>query len=195
MKTLTLIGQKRETVGSKNAAELRRRGLIPCVIYGDEAPVHFAATEAELKKFIYTPSVYFADIQIEGNSYKGVMKEIQFNPVSDKPIHVDFLQVFDNKKVRLQLPVKVTGNSIGVRAGGRLVVNVKKLNIEALPADIPDEIELDVTHLNIGDKLRISDLKVPGVTFLDAANIAVAAVQMTRSAMSAQAAAESDKKK
>jgi large subunit ribosomal protein L25 len=103
--------------------------------------------------------------------------------------------VFDNKKVRVQLPVKVTGNSAGVRAGGKLVVNVKKLSIEALPGDIPDEIELDVTNLNIGDKLRISDLKIPGVKFLDAANIVVAAVQMTRSAMSAQATAESDKKK
>lgn len=195
MKTLTLIGQHRETVGSKNATDLRRKGMVPCVIYGGEAPIHFAATEAELKKFVYTPSVYFADIQIDGNSYKAVMKDIQFNPVSDKPEHIDFLQVFDNKKVRVQLPVKVTGNSAGVRAGGKLVVNVKKLNIEALPGDIPDEIELDVTNLNIGDKLRIADLKVPGVTFLDAANIAVAAVQMTRSAMSAQAAAEADKKK
>lgn len=194
MKTLTLIGEKRETVGSKYAADLRRNAMVPCVLYGGETPVHFAATEAELKKFVYTPSVYFADIQIDGKSYKGIMKDIQFHPVTDKPIHVDFLEVFDNKKVRLELPVKVTGNSAGVRAGGKLVVNVKKLKIEALPADIPDEIELDVTNLNIGDKLRISDLNIPGVKFLDAANVVVAAVKMTRSAISAQAAAEAEKK-
>lgn len=194
MKTLTLIGEKRETVGSKYAADLRRKAMVPCVLYGGETPVHFAVTEAELKKFVYTPSVYFADIQIDGKSYKGIMKDIQFHPVTDKPIHVDFLEVFDNKKVRLELPVKVTGNSAGVRAGGKLVVNVKKLKIEALPADIPDEIELDVTNLNIGDKLRISDLNIPGVKFLDAANVVVAAVKMTRSAISAQAAAEAEKK-
>lgn len=195
MKTLTLIGENRETVGSKYAADLRRNAMVPCVLYGGETPVHFAATEAELKKFVYTPSVYFADIQIDGKSYKGVMKDIQFHPVTDKPIHVDFLEVFDNKKVRVELPVKVTGNSAGVRAGGKLVVNVKKLNIEAFPVDIPDEIELDITNLNIGDKLRISDLNIPGVKFLDAANVVVAAVQMTRSAISAQAAAEAEKKK
>ncbi|MBE2247443.1 MAG: 50S ribosomal protein L25 [Candidatus Competibacteraceae bacterium] len=195
MKTLELKAEARETTGSKDAAALRRQGMIPCVLYGGDKPVHFAATEAELKKIIYSPAVYFAELNIGAEKFKAVMQEIQFNAVTDKPEHIDFLQVLDGKNIKLQLPVRVTGNSAGVRSGGKLVVNVRKLTVEALPDQMPDDIELDITNLNIGDKLRVADLSVAGVKFHDPANLAVAAVQMTRSAISAQAAAEQDKKK
>lgn len=193
MKTLELKGEVREVEGKKGATALRREDIIPCVIYGGEEPVHFGVQLAELKPLVYTPNAYFVNINVGDKSYKGAMREIQFHPVTDAILHVDFVQVFEDKRIRMELPVKVTGNSAGVRAGGKLQVNVRKLKVEAFPADMPDEISLDITELNIGDKLRISELDAQGVTFLDAANVVVATVRMTRSAKSA-AAAEDGKK-
>lgn len=192
MKTLELKGQKRDNTGKKGSADLRKQEVIPCVIYGGTETLHFSATAADLKKFVYTPDVYFAQIEVDGKSYKGIMKDVQTHPVTDDVLHIDFLEVSEDKKVRVSLPLKITGNSAGVRAGGKLIVNVKKLTVEALPKDIPDYINVDITNLNIGDKLRISELEIPGVTFLDAANVVVATVRITRNAKSA--AAEEAKK-
>lgn len=187
MKTLELKGQKRENIGKRGSKDLRITEMIPCVIYGGTAPVHFSAELAELKNFIYSPEVYFANITIDGAAYKGVMKEVQFHPVTDDLHHVDFFEVKEDKKVKISLPVKVVGNSVGVRSGGRLAVNVRKLHVEALPKDLPDFIEIDITNMNIGDKLRIAEMKLDGVTFLDAANVVVAAVTVTRNTKSAAA--------
>lgn len=180
MKTLELKGKKRETIGKRGSKDLRITEMIPCVIYGGAGTVHFSAELAELKKFIYSPEVYFANIDVEGTSFKGVMKEIQYHPVTDDLHHVDFYEVKDDKKVKIALPVKIVGNSVGVRAGGRLVVNVRKLHVEALPKDLPDFIEIDISNMEIGDKQRISEMKINGVTFLDASNVVVAAVTVTR---------------
>jgi large subunit ribosomal protein L25 len=193
MKTLELKGQKRENIGKRGSKDLRIAEMIPCVIYGGASTVHFSAELAELKNFIYSPEVYFANITIDGTAYKGVMKEVQFHPVTDDLHHVDFFEVKEDKKVRISLPVKVVGNSVGVRSGGRLAVNVRKLQVEALPKDLPDFIEIDISNMNIGDKMRISDMKLEGVTFLDAANVVVAAVAVTRNTKSAAAAAEDPK--
>lgn len=187
MKTLDLKGQKRDNTGKKGSKSLRNAEMVPCVIYGGAGTVHFSAELPELKKFIYSPNVYFANITIDGNNYKGIMKEVQYHPVTDAVNHVDFYEVKEDKKVKIDLPVKVVGNSVGVRAGGRLAVNVRKLSVEALPKDLPDFIEIDITNLNIGDKLRIANMSVKGVTFLDPANIAVAAVTVTRNTKSAAA--------
>jgi large subunit ribosomal protein L25 len=195
MKTLELKAQKRQNIGSKDAASLRKNGMVPCVMYGKENTIHFAATEAELKKFIYSPAVYFVDVNLGDEHHTGVMREIQYHPLTDKPTHIDFLEISEANMLRMELPVKVVGVSAGVRAGGKLLVNVRKLKVEALPNQMPDFIELDITSLNIGDKLRVSDLNVNGVTFLDPSNLAVTAVQMTRSAISAQQSAADEKKK
>lgn len=189
MKTLELKGQKRDNLGKKGSKDLRKEELIPCVIYNGKEAVHFAAALDELKNFIYTPEVFFAEIEIDGVKRKGVMKEIQFHNVSDDVLHVDFLEVKEDKKVRVSLPVKVTGNSAGVRAGGKLMVNVRTLSVEALPKDLPDNITIDITSLNIGDKFRVSDITVNGVTFLDAANVVIATVKITRNAKAAADAA------
>ncbi len=186
MKTLELKGQKRETIGKRGSKDLRIAEMIPCVIYGGAGTVHFSAELAELKKFIYSPEVYFASITVDGTSYKGVMKEVQYHPVTDDLHHVDFYEVKEDKKVKISLPVKVVGNSAGVRAGGRLAINVRKLQVEALPKDLPDFIEIDITNMEIGDKLRISEMKLKGVTFLDAQNVVVAAVTVTRNIKSAE---------
>lgn len=195
MKTLELKGQAKENVGKKVSNSLRREGQIPCIIYGGETTVQFSAPETELKKFIFTPDVYLADIDINGKKLKGIVKETQFHPVTDELLHVDFVEVSDNKKVRVQIPVQVTGNSIGVRAGGKLAVNVRKLTVEAFPKDLPDYVTIDVTNLNIGDKLRVSEISVDNVNFLESANVVVAAVKVTRSSRSAAAAAAATGKK
>lgn len=195
MKTLELKGQKRDNTGKRGSKDLRAAEMVPCVIYGGASTVHFSAELAELKNLIYSPEVYFANITVEGQSYKGVMKEIQFHPVTDAVNHVDFFEVKEDKKVKIALPIKVVGNSAGVRAGGRLAVNVRKLQVEALPKDLPDFIEIDITNMGIGDKLRISEMKLNGVTFLDAGNVVVAAVTVTRNSKSAEAeAAKGDAK-
>ncbi len=187
MKTLELKGQKRENIGRRGSKDLRIAEMIPCVIYGGAAPVHFSAELAELKNFIYSPEVYFASISVDGTTYKGVMKEVQFHPVTDDLHHVDFFEVQEDKKVKIALPIKIVGNSVGVRSGGRLAVNVRKLSVEALPKDLPDFIEIDISNMNIGDKMRISEMKLNGGTFLDAANVVVAAVTVTRNTKSAEA--------
>ena len=187
MKTLELKGQKRDNTGKRGSKDLRIAEMVPCVIYGGADTVHFSAELAELKNFIYSPEVYFAHISVDENTYKGVIKEIQYHPVTDAINHVDFFEVKEDKKVKISLPIKVIGNSAGVRAGGRLAVNVRKLEVEALPKDLPDFIEIDITHMGIGDKLRISEMKLEGVTFLDAPNVVVAAVTVTRNTKSAAA--------
>ena len=180
MKTLELKGTKRENIGKRGSKDLRIAEMVPCVIYGGAGTVHFSAELAELKKFIYSPEVYFAKIDVEGTSFKGVMQEVQFHPVTDDLHHVDFYEVKEDKKVKISLPIKVIGNSVGVRAGGRLAVNVRKLHVEALPKDLPDFIEIDISNMEIGDKQRVSEMKLKGVTFLDAQNVVVAAVTVTR---------------
>lgn len=195
MKTLELKGQKRDNTGKRGSKDLRNAEMIPCVIYGGANTVHFAAELAELNSLIYSPEVYFANITIDGTAYKGVMKEVQFHPVTDDLHHVDFFEVKEDKAVKISLPIKIVGNSVGVRSGGRLAVNVRKLHVEALPKDLPDFIEIDISNMNIGDKLRISEMKLKGVTFLDAANVVVAAVTVTRNTKSAETeAAKGDAK-
>lgn len=189
MKTLELKGQKRENIGKRGSKDLRIAEMVPCVIYGGAGTVHFSAQLADLKNFIYSPEVYFASIDVEGTTYKGVMREVQFNPVTDLVNHVDFLEVSETKKVRMSLPIKVVGNSAGVRAGGKLITNLRKLNIEALPKDLPDFIEIDISPMNIGDKLRVSDMNLKGVTFLDAKNVVIATVSITRQVKSDETAA------
>jgi large subunit ribosomal protein L25 len=195
MKTLELKGQKRDNTGKRGSKDLRIAEMIPCVIYGGANTVHFSAELAELKTLIYSPEVYFANITIDGTAYKGVMKEVQFHPVTDDLHHVDFFEVKEDKAVKIALPIKIVGNSVGVRSGGRLAVNVRKLLVEAFPKNLPDFIEIDITNMNIGDKLRISEMKLDGVTFLDAANVVVAAVAVTRNTKSAETeAAKGDTK-
>lgn len=188
MKTLELKAQDRTDLGKKATADLRRNDLVPCVLYGGEEVVHFAADVKEVSRFVYSPEVYFASIQIGGKQFKAVMREIQFHPVSDKITHIDFIEVVESKKIRMDLPVKVEGNSVGVRSGGRLAVNVRKVRVEALPKDMPDEVTIDISNLNIGDALRVADVQISGVTFLDASNVVIAAVRITRNTKSAQAA-------
>jgi large subunit ribosomal protein L25 len=191
MKTFELQGQLRSEIGKKDSKAVRREGGIPCVLYGGAEPVHFSVHTPDVRHLVYTPHVYFVELNLDGKKHKAVLKDMQTHPVSDAILHIDFQSIQDDKPVAMAIPVSVVGNSPGVRNGGKLVVNLRKLAVSALPKNMPDQITVDISSLNIGDGLRIREIQQDGVTFLENGSIVITAVRMTRSARSAQAAADS----
>ena len=183
MKTVSLSGSPRESVGKKGAASLRTGERIPAVIYGGKEQIHFSIAENEAKKLIFTPNVYLIEIEVDGKSFKVILQETQLHPVTDRIIHLDFLEVKDDKPFKIKLPVKLEGFSRGVRNGGRLRQNFRKLKVFGLAKDMPESIEIDITPIRIGQKRRVSDLTINGLTFLDPANAVVVGVQTARAAI------------
>jgi large subunit ribosomal protein L25 len=180
MKTVSMSGSLRENVGKKDAKKHRREGNVPCVLYGGEEQVHFVVPEKEFKNVIFTPNTFLINLKIGENSYIAVLKDVQYHPVSDQILHVDFLQVFDDKPVAVAVPIRLTGTSKGVLKGGRLVRKYRKLTIKALPKDLPDEIVVDITKLNINDVIKIVDVSRPDIEFLDPRSSIVVAVKTQR---------------
>ena len=157
MKSITINGSKRESVGKKATKALRNAGEVPCVLYGGDKPVHFSAPELAFSKLVYTPNAHTVVIAIEnGKSYNAIMQDIQFHPVTDRILHIDFYQLFEDKEITMEIPVHVIGTSRGVLNGGVLRKNKRKLRIKALPANLPDYVEADITPLKIGSKLYIT---------------------------------------
>ncbi len=185
MQSITINGSQRESVGKVATKALRNAGKVPCVLYGGDKPVHFSAEEKAFKNLVYTPNVYTASIELEGTTFTAVLQDIQFHPVSDKILHVDFYQIFDDKPVTMEIPVKLTGSSKGVMIGGALRHNLRKLRVKALPANLPDFIEADITELEIGNKLYVTELANEKFTFLHPDNTVVAQVRMSRNAAKA----------
>ena len=192
MKSITIKGQERESVGKKATKALRDAGMVPCVIYGGKQPVHFAAEEKAFKSLVYTPNAHTVVVDLNGKTTDAILQDIQFHPVSDKIIHIDFYQLFDDKEITMNIPVVLVGKSKGVAIGGALRHNVRKMKVKALPANLPDFIEADITELEIGNKLYITSLKNEKYTILHPDNTVVAQVRMSRNASKA-AAAESKK--
>ena len=183
MKSITIKGSKRESVGKKDAKALRNAEKVPCVLYGGEKPVHFSAKEIAFKSLVYTPNVYTAVIELEsGETYNAILQDIQFHPVTDRIMHIDFYQIFDDKEITMNIPVVLTGNSIGVLNGGALRFNKRRLKVRAIPANLPDTIEADITPLKIGSKLYVTELKNDKYTLLEADNTVVVQVRMSRNA-------------
>ena len=180
MKTVSLSGSRRANVGKKDAAAIRKSGMIPCVIYGGKEQMQFTVNEIDLKKIVWSPDVYDVHLNIDGNQHHSIIQEIQFHPVNDKVVHIDFLEIFDNKPIKLKLPVKLNGTPEGVKKGGKLLSNFKKLTVKGLVKHLPEKIELNVEALNIGDGIRIRELKFEGISFLDNPSSYVASVQVTR---------------
>ncbi len=185
MKSITIKGSQRESVGKVATKALRNAGKVPCVLYGGDKPVHFSAEELAFKKLVYTPNVYTATIELDGTKYNAVLQDIQFHPVSDSILHVDFYQLFEDKEVTMEIPVRLVGTSKGVMIGGALRHNVRKLKVKALPANLPDFIEADITELEIGNKLYVTALKNDNYTILHPDNTVVAQVRMSRNAAKA----------
>ena len=180
MKSVSISGSPRVNVGKKDAKASRRNGLIPCVIYGGKEQIHFVVDEKELKKLVYTPEVFKSDIKVGDNQYSAIMQEIQMHPIKDKIVHIDFRELIPGKFITIELPVKITGTSPGVRDGGLLKQNFRKLKVSAQPENFLENITVDISGLKVGDGIKIADLNYPGVKFLDKVSSEVVAVKHKR---------------
>jgi large subunit ribosomal protein L25 len=185
MKSVSISGLSRTNVGKKDAKAVRNAGFVPCVLYGGKEQKTFSVKYNDLLPLVYTPEVLTVDLNIDGNHYKALMQEIQFHVLNDKIVHIDFLEMFDNKPVFIDIPVHTTGNSIGVKAGGKLTLNVRKLKVKALPANLPDSIEIKIDDLDIGKSIRVSEIAVNNIELLDTPNMVVVTIKATRNMASA----------
>ena len=183
MKSITIQGTKRENVGKKSTKALRDAELVPCVVYGGNEPLNFSTEEKSFKNLVYTPEAHTVSIEVDGQTIPAVLQDIQFHPITDRILHVDFYQLSEDKPVIMEVPVRITGRSKGVVAGGVLRQSFRKLKVKAIPANLPDEIVVDVTPLRIGNKLYVAALKNEAYTFMHPDNAVVAAVKMSRNAM------------
>ncbi|PHK22102.1 50S ribosomal protein L25 [Nostoc linckia z16] len=194
MKSITIKGSERESVGKAATRAARNAGMVPCVLYGGDQPVHFTAEEMAFKGLVYTPNVHTVVIDLNGKTYNAILQDIQFHPVSDKILHIDFYQLQDDKEITMDVPVKIVGKSKGVMAGGVLRLNQRKLKVRALPANLPDYVEADITDLEMGNKLYITKLPTNNFKLLNPENTVVAQVRISRAAMkAAQEAAKAAK--
>lgn len=195
MKSITIKGSERESVGKVSTKALRNAGMVPCVVYGGGQPVHFSADERAFKNLVYTPNVHTVVIELEGGkTINAIMQDIQVHPVSDKILHMDFFQLHDDKEITMEVPVKVTGTSPGVLTGGVLRLNQRKLKVKALPANLPDFIEVDITPLEMGNKLYVTKIATNNFKLMHPDNTVVCQVRISRAAMkAAQEAAKAAK--
>ena len=183
MKSLAISVKKRENVGKSDSKALRNQGKVPCVLYGGEKQVCFYVHENDLRKLVYTPDVFLVDLDIEGTNTSCVMQDIQFHPVTDKILHVDFLEAFEDKEITVNIPVILNGLAMGVKNGGNLFFRRKTIITRALPGNLPDAIEIDISELKIGQFIYIKDLKSDQYTFLAPDNSVVVGVKTARAAI------------
>ncbi len=188
MKSVSISGSPRANVGKKDAKALRVAELVPCVLYGGKGQIHFSAPATSFKNLIYTPDVNTVEIEVGGQKYQAIIQEAQFHVINDSLLHVDFLEIKAGKPVVMNIPVKTTGTSPGVRAGGKLVKKLKTLKAKGLVEKMPDTIDIAIDALEIGGSVRVKDLKIDGLTFLNAENVTVVSVETTR-AVAAEAPA------
>ncbi|MCR9226755.1 MAG: 50S ribosomal protein L25/general stress protein Ctc [Flavobacteriaceae bacterium] len=184
MKSITINGSQRESVGKVSTKALRNAGKVPCVLYGGDKPVHFSADEIAFKDLVYTPNAYTAVIELEdGQKFDAVLQDIQFHPVTDSILHVDFYQLFEDKPITMKIPVRLEGNSPGVRNGGRLLFRKRKLSIRALPALLPDFITVDISKLRIGQTIAVETILSDDYTFLHPDSTAIVQVKASRTSV------------
>ncbi len=183
MKTVQLSGSPRANVGKKDAKAVRNSGSVPCVLYGTGEQIYFSVRNIDMLKIVVSPDVYIVELDIEGTKKTGIIQELQMHPVKEAVQHVDFLELVDNKPVVIGIPVKLVGRSKGVLNGGRLQQVFRRLKVQALPKDLPSEIEIDITPIKIGQSRRVSDVVLPGVTMLDPQNAVVVSVKRARGAV------------
>jgi large subunit ribosomal protein L25 len=187
MKSITINGSQRESVGKSATKALRNAGQVPCVIYGGDKPLHFSAPELAFSKLVYTPNAHTVVIALDnGETYNAIMQDIQFHPVTDRILHIDFYQIFENKEITMEIPVQVVGTSKGVLNGGVLRRPYRKLRVKAIPSKLPDFIEVDITPLKIGNKLYITELENEDYQFLHPDNTVVCQVRRSRASMSVE---------
>lgn len=196
MKEIEVTGKKRTTLGKKASKALRKEGMVPCNLYGElkdaegkPVALAFASPFTELRKIIYTPHVYVIKLVIDGEIHTAVMREIQFHPVTDAPLHVDFYEVNDEKPITVGIPVKLVGLAQGVRDGGRMNLSIRKINVTAPYQIIPEHLDVDVTSLTIGKSIKVGQLNYEGLEMATSKDVVVCSIKMTRQAQQAAAAA------
>lgn len=199
MKEINVTGQKRTDLGKKASKALRKQGMVPCNLYGEKkdangAPValSFASSFSELRKIIYTPHIYVINLEIDGESHPAIMKEIQFHPVTDAPLHIDFYEVNDQKPITIGIPVKLVGLAQGVRDGGRMNLSIRKINVTAPYQQIPEHLDIDVTGLRLGKSIKVGSLSFEGLELATPKDVVVCSVKMTRNAVDTSATEDAD---
>ena len=187
MKTLAIQAVARAEYGKKATKGVRREGMIPCVLYGAGENVAFSVNEKAVKPLIYTPNSYIVELEIDGKVEKAVLREVQFHPIREQILHIDFYRVQEDKPVSIAIPVRLTGNAEGVKVGGKLALSARKLVVKGMLANLPDELTIDVTPLKVGQTIFVGDLKFEGLQFVSPATQAVCAVRVTRASRGAAA--------
>ncbi len=180
MKKVSLSGSLRENVGKKDAKSNRRNGLVPCVMYGGDKQIHFTVNEVKLSKIVWTPEVNLVELDLDGNTYQAIIQDLQFHPVLDTVLHVDFLQVIEDKPFNAVLPVQTVGKSPGVAKGGRLFLFRRKLKVRGLLKDMPEKIEVDISNLDITEGIKVNEMKQEGLSFLDPKSEVVVTIKAAR---------------
>lgn len=196
MKSIDVKGTARTATGKKACRDIRKAGAVPCNLYGEAkengkpVAMSFTATQEELRKLVYSPDIYSVNLNIDGKECKAIMKELQFHPVTDRLLHVDFYEITEKKPIVMEVPIKLNGLAEGVRAGGKLSANVRKLKVRAPYTAIPENLNIDVTSLGLGKTIKVADLSFKGLEMVTSPSVVVCQVKMTRSAMSAASKTE-----
>ena len=199
MKEIEVTGKKRSTIGKKSSKNLRKEGFIPCNLYGEAkdengAPkaLAFTCPMNELRKIVYTPHIYVINLIIDGESHPAILKELQFHPVTDALLHVDFYEVTDEKPITIGIPVKLTGLAQGIRDGGRMNLSIRKINVTAKYQDIPEHLDIDVTDLKIGKSIKVGDLHFEGLEMATSKEVVVCSIKATRKSNAASKAEDAE---
>ena len=194
MKTIAISGSLRENVGKRDAKELRYDGLVPAVLYGGATQTHFSVSAADLRAVVYTPVVHFINLEVAGVKSQAINKDLQFHPLTEQIIHVDFLLLDEKKPITIEIPVKLTGTSPGVKVGGKLVQKLRKLRIKALPKDHLDAIEVSIEDLEVGKSVKVGEIKLANLTITNAQEDTIVSVTTSRALRQAEQEAASGKK-
>jgi large subunit ribosomal protein L25 len=194
MKVVEIIGYKRANLGKTEAKQLRLEGNAPCVLYGGKEQIHFYSPMILFRELIYKPDAAFVKLNIEGDEYDAILQDAQFHPTSEILLHADFLLLRDDKKVRMEIPVRFVGNSVGVQKGGKMVAKLRKLSVAALPKDMPEFIEVDITNLEVGKSFKVKDLGETKYKVLNSPSIPIVSVEVTRALRQAEQEAAKEAK-
>lgn len=186
MKTIAISGSPRENVGKRDAKELRYQGLVPAVLYGGENQIHFSVSAADLKSLVYTPDVQFVDLEVGGVKARAIIQDVDFHPLTDLPLHVDFLELNDSKPVIMEVPVKLTGTSPGVKTGGKMIQKLRKLRVKALPNDMPQNVEVSIESLEVGKSVSVDELKFTKFRIMNNGDDTIVSVTMSRALKQAE---------
>lgn len=193
MESIALKASLREITGKKSSKQARKDKLVPCILYGGKENLSLQVCEADFRDIIYTPTVYAIQLDVEGKAYQVILKDLQFDPVSDKLTHVDFLEVSPDKVVTVELPIKIEGTSIGVREGGKMVLEVRKLKVKGLIGDIPGEVVVNISKLVVGKSIKVGNLIPKGYQIVASADMPIVSVRATRAVAGAETVTEEGK--